>query len=764
MQTPHAAVTLSYWSQAGKDRNDPRLSKPGAVPLAFGPDGRFHRGTLQVPAAGLLRIRYAAPRPLRMWIGGVLAVDECLNWRHFSRRVHGAVLLPVAAGATDLLVEVGERPRHPEPVDRDCPSRNRAAVLEALAAEIPDVLAFSAEVVPDGKAPACSLRFTPVQFRRDGVARQEVLVRPLAHLFRPPTTDRSTPPPASEQGLNLRSSILPGQAQDMTRESERAAGLRRFFVPVAQPFDDPPPLRQSGGDDRVEPAHAVAREIELTVEGEGGLGTVSMPAFESVGRLAPRRERRSVAWPTAEALRAGVPRPVLPPKYAHFATLYDAAWEMFLKLVTDPPPETGAVNSYVATGGWFGLKQFVWDSSFTTLCLAYAWRVMDAHANLDNLYSRQFDGGYIHREHSWEDGLPLMWEPDFSPNPPLISIAEWQIARLSGNPLRLQQVYPALKAQHAWLRQHRRLPDGTYWTTGLANGLDNSPSLGEGYPCLSAQMAHEAEILAGFATLLGKPEEAAEFQRERGELAQAINDRLWDDAAGIYATRLPEGGHNPNKVVTAFWPLWAGVTPPQRVEALAAHLKDKRSFWRHHPIPSLAADSPHYQPGGHYWLGSTWAPTNYAAIKGFDRVGRHDLALETTLRHLECMWEVYRETGAIWENYCAEASVRGSLSGSPYCWSALGPIALLLEVLIGVEPDALARRIRWTVPAEPGWGVRNYPLGPAAVSLLRLGGAEGDRIEVRTDLPFTLTLVRNGEEKTLDCPAGHSLHERNTQP
>jgi hypothetical protein len=118
MQTPHAAVTLSYWSQAGRDRNDPRLSKPGAVPLTLGPDGRFHRGTLQVPAAGLLRIRYAAPRPLRMWIGGVMAVDECLNWRHFSRRVHGAVLLPVAAGATDLLVEVGERPRHPEHVDR----------------------------------------------------------------------------------------------------------------------------------------------------------------------------------------------------------------------------------------------------------------------------------------------------------------------------------------------------------------------------------------------------------------------------------------------------------------------------------------------------------------------------------------------------------------------------------------------------------------------------------------------------------------------
>lgn len=302
------------------------------------------------------------------------------------------------------------------------------------------------------------------------------------------------------------------------------------------------------------------------------------------------------------------------------------------------------------------------------------------------------------------------------------------------------------------------MPDGTYWTTGLANGLDNSPSLGEGYPCLSAQMAQEAEILAAVATILGKPAEAAEFRREREELARAINDRLWDETARIYATRLPDGGHNPNKVVTAFWPLWAGVTPPERVDCLAAHLKDERSFWRHHPIPSLAADSPHYRPEGHYWLGSTWAPTNYAAIKGFDRAGRHDLAVATTLRHLECMAEVHRETGAIWENYCAERSERGSLSGTPYCWSALGPIALLLEVLIGVEPNALERRIRWTVPSEPGWGVRNYPLGPATVSLLRVRGPAGDQLEVQADLPFTLTLLDAGTEQTRNCPAGRSLH------
>jgi len=155
--------------------------------------------------------------------------------------------------------------------------------------------------------------------------------------------------------------------------------------------------------------------------------------------------------------------------------------------------------------------------------------------------------------------------------------------------------------------------------------------------------------------------------------------------ASRYSTSPARGGHNPNKVVTAFWPLWAGVVPPERVAALAAHLKDPKSFWRHHPIPSLAADSPHFQPAGNYWRGSTWAPTNYAAINGFDRAGRHDLAVATALRHVQCVAEVLNETGFIWENYCSEASRQGNWAGPNYCWSALGPIALLIEVIIGIE-------------------------------------------------------------------------------
>ena len=80
-----------------------------------------------------------------------------------------------------------------------------------------------------------------------------------------------------------------------------------------------------------------------------------------------------------------------------------------------------------------------------------------------------------------------------------MSLAEWKLASLTGDVQRLAQVYPVLCGYHQWLQANRRLPDGTFWTTGLASGLDNAPSLGDGYPCLTAQMAHDAEILSNMA-------------------------------------------------------------------------------------------------------------------------------------------------------------------------------------------------------------------------------------------------------------------------
>ena len=722
-------IAISSWSPAAsapeEARSAERRLRPGER-LAFGEGGRYHAGRIDVPAAGTMVLLCRSPRPLRIWLERMLVLDEDIFWRSYQRELRAAIVLPCRKGSYDMLVEFGPRPRHPEGIDRDCPSRNRERVMREIARRRPDVLELDGEVVPGAEAPAVSIRFLPAQFVRNGTTYQHVMVRRVSGAFRePPGLSCWSPVERTEEAFRLFGSVPPGAVIEGTSREEREHGWFRFYVPVADPAFCLPPVRDFGPEKRAEPEVEIAGFCGLTVEGERGSATVKMPVFESLGRCAPRHEYQEMRWPQFEEAWPRLPQPVLPEEWKWMSELYRAAWEMLFGLARHPAPESGLPGPYISTGSGFKFHQFVWDTSFTAMATAYGHQAMPAYASLDVLYSRQFDGGYIHREHDVRDGLPALYEPDFSPNPPIMSVAEWAIYRLAADIRRLRAVYPVLKGNHIWLRFNRRLPDGTYWTTGLANGLDNSPSLGEGYPCLTAQMAHDAEMLGLIAGELGMEKEKREWMAERDEIAEALNRRLWDPRVQIYSTSLRGGGHNPNKVVTAFWPLWAGIVPQERVAALARHAKDPSSFWRHHPLPSLAADSPHFRPAGDYWLGSTWAPTNFAAIKGFQRSGRADVALDIILRHLRCMYEVWKDTGKIWENYCSEESKRGSWSMPDYCWSAAGPIAGLFEVVLGFEADAARNTLRWRPPCREGCGAANLPFGDGRVSvILRAAGHE----------------------------------------
>lgn len=706
--------------------------------LPIDPGLRFHEGHIRITERGTLVLRIRSPRPLRLWLDGTLLLDEGLSWRDFQRQVDAAAIWPADAGEVTLRVEFGDRPCHPPFVDQSCPSLNRAAVMEAVERLHPDVLSITSALAPAGCGGA-GMRFTPIQFWRDGVLWQHLLLRPAVDRSARPSTQFSLPADQADQWLTVRSDVLPYDAVDATTPTERGIGVRRFHVTVAD-RDGLPAQRRSAGmpDPRPEPYREVAGEASVTIAGAGGGLALSMPVFEPLGRLAPRRDYSPAAWPDQVRLAANAPEPLLPSDLAVLKPVYDEALALLSRLSRRSKPDVGFPSDFLSTGSNFADFQFVWDTALTAIAASYAHRTLPVTASLDLLYSRQFDGGYIHRQHDVRDGSPALFEPDFSPNPPLIALAEWRLASLTGDRLRLKRVYPALVDHHRWLKANRRLPDGCYWTTGLASGLDNAPSLGEAYPDLTAQMAHDAEVLGLIADAIGLADEAREWREERTRTAASLNERCWNHEVESYATGLAGGGHNPNKVITAFWPLFAGVAPPGRVEAMARHAEDPTGFGRHHPLASLAADSPSYDAGGRYWLGSVWPPSNYMAIVGLWRSGQHDLARRLAQRHLALVGEVLGQTGKLWENYAPDAAAPGSWSGPDFGWSALGPIALLLEVVLGLEPDALANRLTWRIPLGDTSGVRRYPLGPATIALACRAHGSHVIVEATTDAPFTL--------------------------
>ncbi len=713
---------------------------------------------IKIPKAGLLRLRIVCDRPLKLWFGRHLLAEDDLHFRLAQREMTLEALVPVKAESHILRAEFGEPPTHMPFVDRSCPSRNRAELLKKIQQRYPGKCRIDI-ALEDGTGPAVCLRFGPAQIRRDGMVWQELVIRELAG-FAPLNREMKDFGDMMQPArLNLSSAAAPNLLIESAPSPVTGSGCRRFYLPVTGYGLDLPSARETGAaENRLEPGREPVGSIDLLVEDGHGAARVAMPAYESAGKGAPAAEYRHIPPPLFKEIERAIPRPSLPDAWKPLLDMYYAAWKMLCDLWREPGPDSGMPGGYLGTAvEGFADSQFVWDTSFTTLAAAYAWRAFPHLASFDCLYSRQEDGGYLHRQGDVRSNLPLMFEPDFSPNPPLMAVVELAAARLSGDTARLVRVYPLLTAQFAWLKKNRRLVDGTYWTTGLANGLDNSPSLGEGYPCLTAQMAHFAESLADIAAIIGDDAAAESWRNERGAVAAALNKHLWDDQHQIYSTSLTDGGHNPNKVVTAFWPLWADLVPSERVANLVEHALDPNSFNRHHPLPSLAADSPSYDPGGGYWRGSIWTPTNFAAIKGLWRSGAREAARTLAMRHLQCMAEVHSDTGVLWENYCPEKSERGSISCRNYSWTAVSPVALLLEVVLGLEPDAVNRRLTWRPWPGEGTGVRDYPLGPCTISLAFSHQPDGCGLaRINTDLAFTLEIITQEKHTEIRVAAGYS--------
>lgn len=731
--------------------------------VALQPGAGVYVGTLRVPADGFATLYFHSPRPLRCWVGRHLVAEDTPQHapRFLVRRMRLAACLPLEAGEHIVRIEVEPRARQSGEVDADCPSLMRQTIEDALLRRIPDQADISLDFEPGATGPACAVRFECGQFRRDGRLWQEVWVRGLPG-FRPLTLAARGDPggPASWRYV-VRSAKAPELSTHLAPSLPlRPQVERRCYVPVTAPGEELPLARPWGSEDRPEPERTIVGETTITIaDHEGPAATFRMPIYESAGKLAPKKAFTTIPVPRFDEVWKTVPKPVLPAEWSGLGELYRDAWALLCRLWREADPASGLPNGHTGTAEKaFDHQLFVWDSCFGALGTAYGWRAFPSHATLDCLYSRQDDGGHIEREHSTRNNLPTFCEPGFGPNPPLMIVAEVQLARLTGDTARLRAAYPALSAHFRWLENNRRQPDGLYWTTGLASGLDNSPAQGLGYPDFTAQMIHFAGLLADIAAELGLREDETAFRQARETALRLLNDRLWSDEFGCYCSTLPEGGHNPHKSVVTFWPLWADAVPPDRVARLESLARDPACFNRLHPLPSLSADSPKFKPEGDYWLGSVWAPTNYAALKGFWRAGRLDLARDFALRHLRIIQKLREKTGGVfWENFSSEEIAGGRpWCGPNFLWSAGAPVALLLEVVLGLEPDALARTLSWTPPDLDDVGVRDYPLGEATIALLQRTEAGRRVVSVETDRPFTLVLRHSGREERHALPAGLS--------
>ncbi len=498
-----------------------------------------------------------------------------------------------------------------------------------------------------------------------------------------------------------------------------------------------------------------------------------------------------------------IPVPVFEEK-PEYLDLYWKAWDLARAHVKDIPgmPQNPYMDeAFIETDIW------IWDTCFMMFFCKYAANVFPGIETLNNFYQPLYEG----RE------LPELVVPANFPewtglkegdrtrivihipdNPPLFAWAEYNYALLTGDlehirTLLMEKQY--LQKHFAWLESLTapillqgscrnvtcliKREDGYFWEGGRS-GMDNTPRGRSGekagavhrpnHPKMLwvdaiSQQALSALFISKCAKLIGEDALADTWMRKYEEFKAKINRLYWDSKDSMYYD-IHEDTHEFMKCLTpaSYWPLLACIPDADQVNGMLRYLRDPAKLGGKVPWTTVSRDDPDFNPeNGQYWRGSLWLPTAYMGIKGLENYGHYDLANSCARRIIDHMSRTYRDFSphTIWECYSpnkAEPACPPEGKGlvrPDFCgWSALGPISLFLENVIGVSGvNAFTGTVEWHLPPEIRGkiGIRNLSFGDTVTDLLY----ENGRCSIRSNRPYTLKI--NGNAHSI--PAGDSVLE-----
>ena len=321
---------------------------------------------------------------------------------------------------------------------------------------------------------------------------------------------------------------------------------------------------------------------------------------------------------------------------------------------------------------------------------------------------------------------------------------------------------------------HSEKPHGVFLPTRLAyeelgyrweggrSGMDNTPrgriAVGDSAERPDAkdllwvdaicQQSLAARSISRLFDLVGDKENSSVWAAKSDEKKKIIEDYYWDEKDGFYYD-IDTNSRDFCKVMTvaSYWTLTANIASDERAKRLAELVTDERAFGGKVPLISLARGDGDYRPDGRYWRGGLWLPTAYAALKGLSEYGYHNVAHEAAIKIFDHMLDTYKtfEPHTIWECYSPEEPTpaltpKGDKFVRPnFCgWSALGPISIYIEHILGFyKADAFSRTLYWEKPeAEGEIGIKNFRFGDIITDIVAKNGV----CRVVSNAPYTLEI------------------------
>ncbi len=466
-----------------------------------------------------------------------------------------------------------------------------------------------------------------------------------------------------------------------------------------------------------------------------------------------------------------LPKPVLEDN-PDWIELYYRAWELAWDKISFGTKSNGFVREYMDEG--FNELIYQWDTCFMVMFALYGPELFPSLESLDNFYSKQRSDGYIQRVYSESNGEEVMEPVPEEPmiNPPLFPWIELKGYHITGDRGRLENVYPILKNYFEWVigNTSSAVDKNLYYTTGLGSGMDNTPREGIAKGAWidhSAQLALAAKSLSEIAEILNKNGDANHYYSKYDLIKSAINKNLWEEGSKFYFDMRQDSLLSATKHIGAFWTMAGMVLPSENFPELREHLVNPEEFWRDHLVPTLSADDHDYDSSGFYWRGGVWAPTNYMILKGLENYGDFDLAHRIAVNHIENITSIFNEFSpdenkiafeerykdgykTIWECYSPDYPAPATRWDSTFYsrqdfvgWSGLGPIAMLIENVIGLNLRADKNLIIWHIYRDDKHGIKDLRFGEQKVDLICSSEENELDFEIMCEKGFNLEIIWN---------------------
>ncbi len=322
-----------------------------------------------------------------------------------------------------------------------------------------------------------------------------------------------------------------------------------------------------------------------------------------------------------------------------------------------------------------------WDSAFHALGLA-RFDIQLAKESILGFFKFQQENGIL-PDVIFENGEVICTYC----KPPFFASAALRVYETCGDTAFLSELYPKLVKNAEYFEKHRRYEGLFYYDCDdksapeyetyvrWESGWDNSVRWDGGITNmwaidLNCFMVIFYNSLAKIADILGLTSDMREYTSRSKELAELINDRMWNDEYGIYSdTDRFTGKCSEVLTPASFMPLYAGIAPQDRAESMDTAARERMDG----KMPTVSFDNPEYSTD--YWRGPTWLNVAYFAAKGL-----RDYGFETGEKIKQNILDMcHNEKSGICENYDSKSGK--GLCCDHFSWSSV----FILEFILGFD-------------------------------------------------------------------------------